>query len=140
MIKVSDLFDVTPTITRMDITARAEDSHYLHRWIVGESVAYETLPFKLKLDVEHGRATDINAKINVHGDTVRNLPEMEWGYKKGSIPDEILDATVTNLSMRCKNGITYDVDVDIELSQLTAEAIKATWQSSTGEDDGHENT
>lgn len=127
MIKVADLFEVTPTITRLTVTARAQGTRWLHRWIVGEGVAYETLPIGTKRDIEKGRATDIGTKINAHGDPVRGQPEIGWGYKTGTIPCEILDAKVTALAMHCWDGIKYDVSVDIELDQLTVETLKATW-------------
>lgn len=35
-----DIAEVTWTITRLEITARAESTEYLHRWIIGEKPPY----------------------------------------------------------------------------------------------------
>lgn len=124
---IADLFDVTPTITALDITARATNTHLLHRWIVSEKADEYQLPPILWRELMADRLTVMPTKINAHNDPIRGMPEMGWGYKAKSIPAEILNAPVTHLSMRCADGITYSVNVDIELDPLTVESLKVTW-------------
>jgi hypothetical protein len=122
---IRDLAEVTWTITRLDITARDMAGAYLHRWIIGEKE-----PFvghgKLLWDIAAGRASDIAKKINVHNNKKGNgQPEMGWGLDLESIPAELLDAEITRLGMRCRDGIEYEVYVDISLPDLAVEMVKS---------------
>lgn len=121
---IRDIAEVTWAITTLDITARDESTRYLHRWIIGERAAQEQ-PAGIRWDWRAGRISLMPRKINAHGDCKANgQPEMGWGLKPETVPKELLDAPVTLLSMRCANGISYEVAVDVLLSALEVEMLK----------------
>lgn len=120
-----DLFDVTWTITRVELTARGADQHFLHQFWIGENCDREHLPPGMIREWEKDRLTLAPRKINVHGETGgKSLPEIGWGLKNKTIPKELLDAEIVHLGMRCANGITYTVYADIILSELQCEMLK----------------
>lgn len=119
-----DIAEVTWTITRLDITARAESSEYLHRWIIGEKTPYIKPGSRMYWDERAGKISVIEKKINVHDNRKANgQPEMGWGLDESTIPEEILTAKITHLGMVCRDGITYEVSVDLELSQLITDML-----------------
>lgn len=122
---IRDIAKVTWTITRLDITAREENTRFLHRWIIGEKA-----PFVgqggLFWDIANGKVSDIEKKINVHNSRKANgQPEIGWGLNDTALPAELLDAEITHLGMRCRDGVEYEVTVDIALSSLTVEMLKS---------------
>lgn len=121
---IRDIAKVTWTVTRLDITAREEDNRYLRRWIIGEEA-----PFighgGLFLDIAKGEVSDIEKKINVHNNRKANgQPEIGWGLDDTALPAELLNAEITRLGMRCRNGIEYEVDVDLIFPALVVEMMK----------------
>ena len=50
---------------------------------------------------------------------------MGWGLDDAAIPAELLDAEITRLGMRSRNGIEYEVAVDVILPLLTVEMLKS---------------
>lgn len=124
-ITIRNIADVTWTITRLDITARDEESRYLHRWIIGENAPHVGHG-KLFWDIATGKVSDIKKKINVHNNQKKNgQPEIGWGIDDTSIPAELLDAEITKLGMRSRDGIEYEVTVDVLLPLLMVEILKS---------------
>lgn len=122
---IRDIAEVTWTITRLDVTARDENLHYLHRWFIGENAPYVGHG-SLFWDIAKGKVSDIEKKINVHNNRKKNgQPEMGWGLDDAAIPAELLDAEITRLGMRSRNGIEYEVAVDVILPLLTVEMLKS---------------
>ena len=120
-----DLFDVTWTITRVELTARDAEQRFLHEFWIGEDCDREHLPPGMIREWEKDRLTLCARKINAHGEEIRGRqPEMGWGLKNKAIPDELLDAEIVHLGMRCANGITYSVDAHILLTELQCEMLK----------------
>lgn len=123
---IQDIAKVTWTITTLDITARDESGQYLHRWIIGEGAAPDNQPVRTKWDWRAGRISLFPRKINAHNDEKSNgQPDMGWGLKNEAIPGTLLNAEITRLSMRCSDGITYRVTVDVIISSLEVEMLKA---------------
>lgn len=124
MITLREIFEVTPTTTRVNVTAREEDLRFIHKWIIGEKAPHITM--YLRHDILNGKLSDIALKINVHHDVDRRgMSKTGWGLRDQTIPKELLDAEITRLSMRCADGVSYEVNVDIILQKLTAEKVKA---------------
>lgn len=122
---IRDLAKVTWTITRLDITARDDNTRYLHRWIIGEKASYVGHG-SLFWDIAKGKVSDIEKKINVHNNRKANgQPEIGWGLDDTALPSELLDAEITHLGMRCRDGIEYEVTVDLVLPSLTVEMLKS---------------
>lgn len=122
---IKDISEVTWTITRMDITARDENTQYLHRWIIGEPEPYIKPGSQMFWGVQRGEITVVARSINGHNERKKNgQPEMGWGLDESSIPEELLNARITRLGMRCRDGITYEVSVDVELSQILTDMLK----------------
>ena len=125
MITIRELFNVTITINRVEVTVRDADTRLLHRFWFGRGCDREHLPKGLVHEWAQNRLSLSGAKINVHGERKRNgLPETGYGLKDGAIPDELLDAEVNCLHMRCRNGIDYEIGVDVTLPALTVEMLK----------------
>lgn len=123
---IRDIAKLTWTITRLDITARDENSCYLHRWIIGEEAPF-VAHNGLFWDIAKGKVSDIEKKINVHNNrNVRGQPEMGWGLDYTALPAELLDAEITRLGMRnWKSGDEYEVTVDVVLTSLAVEMLKS---------------
>ncbi len=122
---IRELAKVTWTITRLDITARDENTCYLHRWIIGEAAPFIGYG-GLFWDIAKGKVSDIEKKINVHGNRKTNgQQETGWGLDEAALPAELLNAEITCLGMHCRDGVEYEVSVDIALPALTAEMLKA---------------
>lgn len=121
---ILDIAEVTWTIVSLDITARDENSNYLHRWLIGEC-ASENQPTHVRWECRAGRISMMPRKINAHNDRKPNgQPEMGWRLKAEAVPKELLNAEITHLSMRSANGIAYKVTVDVLLSALEVEMLK----------------
>lgn len=122
MITLRELFAVTWSITRVHISARDSNLLLLHEFIFGDSYH---LGIGERWDVEQGKLSVIIGKINEHGEPTRGGAEMGWGYKKKSIPDLLMDAPVTHLSMvsRCQSK-GYDVYIDVECAPMTVDLLK----------------
>lgn len=122
---IRDIAKVTWTITRLDITARDENTCFLHRWIIGEEAPY--VGQGLFWDIAEGKVSDIEKKINVHNNRKANgQSEMGWGLDNAALPAEMLDAEIESLGMRCwKGGIEYEVTIDVVLPLLTVEMLKS---------------
>ena len=120
-----EIFDVSWTITRAEITARDPNLRLLHIFWIGEQCDRDHLPRGCVRRWEQGEMTLSPRKINVHGDAKGKLPEMGWGCKDKSIPKELMDAEVTKLSMHSRDLISCVVAIDVTLQPLTVEKIKA---------------
>lgn len=126
MITLEELFDVTWDFTEAHIDAREEGTRLLHMFIFAERYRPSIHQWH---DIKDGKLSVILGKINVHGDTVRGgQSEMAWGYKKKSIPDQLMKARVTHLSMT--NGWNVNdgrvIYIDVELDKMTVEVLKHT--------------
>lgn len=125
MITLRELFTVMWTITRVEVWARREDGQLLHRFWIGEDCDREHLPPGMISDWTHDKLTLAPRKINEHGELVRGNIEMGWGFKKGTIPKEILDAEVTHL--RVHNVGPHEsktVDIDVVMPEMHIEILK----------------
>lgn len=121
-----DIAKVQNCITSLSITARS-NGVYLHEWIIGEYARF-THSHHMARDIQDGKISLHDLNINWHGTAKGNgLPVMGWGLNGSEIPEELLNAEITELKMQCRNGVTFWVTVDIELQPITAEMIKATF-------------
>lgn len=119
MMTLRDLFGVMWTITEVEITARAPDLHFLHKWVYGpEALQKETS--HMFYDRLEGKLTIVETKINAHGDPTRNGSETGWGVKEKIFPAALIDAPVTHLGVMGVRAGKYRVYADIELPELTA--------------------
>lgn len=124
MITLIDLFDVTPTITRIEIGARNGTGKLLHVFMYGKDCNREHLPKGYVPMWSKGMISLSDAKINVHNDRKANgQPEMGWGFNTRSIPKELMDARITHLHMHCKDGVEYDVSCYICIPELTVDVL-----------------
>lgn len=125
MITLRELFGVTWTITRVELTARNDgDLRLLHQFWIGDRCDRDHLPPGMVSKWTHDQLTLSGRKINEHGEPGRGGPEIGWGLKKNAIPDELLDAEIIHMGMTCRNGITYEVRADILLPALHIELIR----------------
>lgn len=118
MINLRELFKVFWTITEIRITARDPAGKFLHEWIYEENVQPS---IHMERDIELGRLTVFDKKINAHGDPVRGGAEMGWGVKEDLFPKAILDAPIRHLT-----GAGHEVHsllCDIEMQPITVETI-----------------
>ena len=134
MITLRDLFDVTWTITRLELAVRDEQLRLLYRAMIGKDCDRDHISTKTLTLYGWTKGTLVlsNRKINAHGDASRRGPEMGWGYKDGSVPDQLLDAEITHLGMQCADGITYTVYADVAVPAMTAEIIKTQLEADLG--------
>lgn len=122
MITLEEVFDVSWTITSAEITARDEHTRLLHRFIFADAYNVSISQWH---DIEAGRLTIVLGKINVHGDEARGGAEIGWGYKKKSIPTELMEAPITHMQMGSRyRGKGTQVYIDVECSRMTAEILK----------------
>ena len=126
MITLRDIFEVTPTVSRLEIVGRDADLKLLHKFWIGSNCDREHLPGGMLDDWTKGRLTLCDRTINVHGETGKGgYAEIGWGYKKGSVPHEILSAEIQWLSMghvRAFDGM--EVKVDIIMTPLAVEMCR----------------
>ncbi|MBR1780472.1 MAG: hypothetical protein IJ751_03615 [Oscillospiraceae bacterium] len=126
-ITIRDIANVTPTITKINVIARADSTRYLHQWLIGDYP--ENLPRKLFWDEHTGKLSVIRTNINVHHEPTRYGPEMGWALKESAIHSALLNAPITHLSMNCADGITYELSIDITLTELEVEMIRAEFDA-----------
>lgn len=126
MITLRDLFNVTWTITRLELTVRDEQLRLLYRAMIGKDCDRDQIDSRTLMAYGWTKGTLVlsDRKINAHGDASRSGPEMGWGYKDKSIPDQLMDAEITHLGMHCADGIEYTVYADVAVPAMTAEIIK----------------
>lgn len=127
MITLRELFNVTWTITRLDLTVRDERQRLLYHALMGKDCDRDHINSLTLMAYGWSKGTLIlsDRKINVHGDADgRGQPVIGWGYKNKSIPDQLMDAEITHLGMRCADGIEYTVYADVAVPAMTAEIIK----------------
>jgi len=122
MITLNELFDVAWTFTQADITARNEKGRFIHEFIFANEYNVSIHQWNR---IEEDKLTIVLGKINVHGDATRGGAEMAWGYKKNSIPDALMTAPVTHLSMNANwGGNGSRVSIDIETNETAMEIVK----------------
>ena len=123
MINLEEVFDVTWDITCADITARREDLSLIHEFIFVDP-SYFVSHFQW-YRVQEGTLSIIPGPINCHGESVRGVSESAWGFKKDSIPKELMEAPITVMSMqeRCQNKGTK-IRIDVECNDMTVEVLK----------------
>lgn len=119
MMTIRDICEACISITEIDVTARRDDLSYIHRWIYGQGI---DTPPKWLQEMEEGRLTITECKLNYHGDRKKNgQTEGGWGVKTELLPQEILDAPVRTMHLSprgCWDGEALRVDV--EMHDLTA--------------------
>ena len=136
MITLRELFGVAHTITRVDITAKADGLRFLHRFWIGKNCDRGHLPKGMIQEWAKDRLSLSDRRINAHGKSnKKGLPEMGWGLEDGAIPDELLDAEIIHLGMHCANGIEYTVNIEVILPEMTVEMLKAGFDDG-GDGDG----
>lgn len=132
MITLRDLFNVTWTITRLELTVRDEQQRLIYYAMIGKDCDRDHIGSRALIRWSRGTLILSDQKINVHGDADgRGLPVMGWGYKDKSIPDQLMDAEITHLGMHCADGIEYTVYADVILPAMTAEIIKTGMEENT---------
>ena len=120
-----DIAEVTWTITRLDITAQSENAEYLHHWIIGERFPHIRSGSRMFWDMMAGKISIAEKKVNVHGNRKGQwTARMGWGLDESSLPVELMDAKIRTLSMRCRDGVTFEVTVDIELPAILVDMLK----------------
>lgn len=124
MVNLYDLLDLVYDATKLDITARNEKTTYLHRWLIGDYPV--KLPSGLWRDELDGKLSVVRVNINHHGEPrgKSKQPEMAWGVDTKKLPKEFLVAKVTSLHIGSM-GRGRELKVDIELSEMEAEMLKA---------------
>lgn len=127
---IYDIANVQPCITSLSITGR-NNGNYLHRWIIGD-YARATITRFVRRDIQLGNTSLHDLNINWHHTVKGNdQPEMSWGFNPAGIPEELLNAEITHLMMRCHDGVSWWIEVDVEMSPLTAEMIITTFKEET---------
>ena len=135
MITIRELFGVTHTISRLDVmvydTSRPGWDKLAGHWLIGWPDGWR-FPRSLQYDVDSGAVEAYPIKVNA-----RDYPGSEgrWGLQPGVLPGALLDAPVCSLLMRCKDGVSYEIDVNIEMATLTAEACAAKMRARCGADE-----
>lgn len=112
---LTDLFDTMWSISSVQITCR-DDRRFMHSFHFDPE---EPRGNGLRIDIASEKVTYIVGPINVHGGR-----EMGWGYKKGSIPNELMNAEIDHLGIaNYQRG--YDVSIDTEeVSEMMVEFLK----------------
>lgn len=122
MINLQEVFDVTWDITCAQITARREGLSFIHEFIFADP-SYFVSQFQW-YRVQEGKLSIIPGSINCHGEAVRGVSESGWGFKKGSIPKELMEAPITVISMRERGQKGTHIRIDVECNDLTVEVLK----------------
>ena len=120
---IRDICKATWDITELDIMAREPETlELLHQWIIGENPPDSA---QIRWDIERGRLTVLDWKINTRGDKKKNgTTEGGWSVKTEQIPDELLDAPVITLQMGSRGGWNGTrAMIGIEMNRLTAACL-----------------
>ena len=112
---LGDLFDAMWSISSVQITCR-DDGKFMHSFYFDPE---EPRGNGLRIDIASEKVTYIVGPINVHGGR-----EMGWGYKRGTIPNELMNAEIDHLGIaNYQRG--YDVRIDTEeVPELMVEFLK----------------
>lgn len=112
---LGDLFDTMWSIGSATITCR-DDGKFLHSFMFDPE---EPSGNGLRVRIASEEVTYIVGPINVHGGR-----EMGWGYKRGTIPNELMNAEIDHLGVSSyQRG--YDVHIDTEeVPELMVEFLK----------------
>ena len=114
-----DLFEVLWTITEAEITARDQNTAFMHRWVYGPNVIQKESIHHYHERME-GKRTAVEVKINAHGDETRGGSEIGWGVKEKLFPKELIDAPVIHLGVMNHHSGEHKIWADVEMSELTA--------------------
>lgn len=127
MMTLNDLFEVCWNITRAEITARDKNLQFIHKWIFGQSI---DVSMYMRHDVENGKLTIVDTKLNAHGDTNRSgYTEIGWGVKEKVIPKELRESPV--IVLQFSNGMRHEEDciyADVELHPMSAEVLMRRYE------------
>ena len=115
-----EIFEAFWTITEVDVTARDANGRFIHKWIYGPNIHVSM--FK-RHEVEDGKLTIVDCKINAHGDPARGGIETGWGVKEKLFPKDMLDAPIRHMSAGCYRDGQHTLRVDLEMHQMTAMAL-----------------
>lgn len=124
MITIRELFNVTHTIDRIDVTvydsARSVFDQKVAHWLIGWPEGHK-FPRCLQWDIENGKAEVFPIRINA-----RDYPGSDgrYGLQPKVLPAALLDAPVSHLLMRCQDGIRHEIDVWVDVATLTVEAAR----------------
>ena len=128
---LNDLFDTMWSIGSVAITCRNE-GRYLHEFRFAPSEPSGNGP---RIRIASEEVTYIVGPVNVHGRKTRGGSEMAWGYLDGSIPKELMNAKVDNMTIASlQRG--YDVHINTEeVSEMMVEVLrkkleKKKWRAS----------
>lgn len=112
---LKDLLDVLWTVVEVDITARDPEGVFLHEWIYGPDIKVSA---HMAYEINKGKLTVVNAKVNEHGNPKGSSIEMGWGVNKKLFPKDIIEALIKHMTVG--NRQRGDVlRVDIEMQPLT---------------------
>ena len=93
---------------------------FIHEWIYGPAISVST---HMRYDIDDGKLTVVDGKINAHGDPTRGGSEIGWGVKEKLFPKKLIEAPITHMSAANKWHDGHSVSVDVEMSRLEALAI-----------------
>lgn len=121
MMTLKDLFETFWTITEVRITAREpKTGAFIHEWIYGPAISVSTY---MRYDIDDGKLTVVDGKINAHGEPTRGGSEIGWGVKEKLFHKALLDAPVTHLNVFHWHNGEYRISVDVEMQKLEALAL-----------------
>ena len=115
-----EIFEAFWTITEVDVTARDADGRFIHKWIYGPNIHVSMFR---RHEVEDGKLTIVDGKINTHGDPARGGTETGWGVKTKLFPADMLDAPIRYMNVACYQGEQHALRVDVEMHQMTVMAL-----------------
>lgn len=120
-ITLDEIFEVTWDITELHITARDAKGLFLHEWLYARG---REMSMYQRYDIEAGKLTYIDRRINHHGEATRSGSEMAWGVDKKKIHKELREAPIKVMSMyTMSQGRGTSCRVDVIMHKLTAEAV-----------------
>ena len=129
MITLKDLFDTMWSITSVSIQAYGHNNKFIHRFVFTDDDP-ERMPRSFRWDIESGKMTYVNGRINVHGEDTRGGSEMAWGFKSKSIPNVLMDAEIWHLGVTSRyQGKGYDVDIGVYMQELEVETARSEVQN-----------
>ena len=115
-----EIFEAFWTITEVDVTARDANGRFIHKWIYGPNIHVSMFQ---RHEVEDGKLTIVDGKINAHGDPARGGTETGWGVKEKLFPADMLDAPIRFMSVGCHHNGEHTLRVDVTMHPMTVMAL-----------------
>lgn len=102
MTTLKEILELTWTVTKLDVTVREPNGHFIKQYIIGEGCNEESATIHEKHRINKGELEMIDRKINYFGDIGRKGDG--WGSKFSEIPKELLDLKVTHFWQSSRYG------------------------------------